>query len=551
MKTPSRSQLQLYRPESIVPQPRGSLGSSQTLGRWLLVFLALGIVWRLTRYFLRFPVWGDECFICLNMVDQTYLGLTGPLRCSQVAPVLFLWGEFTAFLTLGSSEMALRLLPMLAGLTGLFLFWHLATLLLQPLARTLAVGFLAVAIWPVSMCSLIKPYSLDLCMATAMLVLAVHWLRNPEQQRWLWYLSLLTPVALFASYPAVFIAGSVSLALLPAAWKSPSARIRLAFLAYNIVLFASFLANYYVVGLSQLDRQHGTVNAYLLDYWADGFPPRHPLEFLQWFFLTHVGQLFAYPIGGSNGLSTVTTVVFLLGIHAVWRSRQSDLLVLSLTPFVLGLVAAFLHKYPYGASGRLSQHVAPIICLLAGVGTAWVIERFASPLWRSRATLVVCGWFVAVAIVGIQADLIRPYRGEGDLWVDRIVHQIHSLSGPNDQIIVLEREENVQVVFRWELARHQLQGGYVGYDGQVNSELLAGKSTQIWVLNLGEDPSGLDRVRNTLQQSGRTWTLASQVPYTLIPSRKKEPPQHCTVVRWVSPGTTETPSPLPPLSVWP
>src|SRR5262245_30181941 len=88
--------------------------------------IILGITWRLTRYFLRFPIWGDEAFICLNLPGNTFLGLTGELRFAQVAPILYLWGELLAFDWLGPSELSLRLSSILAGIGGLALFALLA-----------------------------------------------------------------------------------------------------------------------------------------------------------------------------------------------------------------------------------------------------------------------------------------------------------------------------------------------------------------------------------------------------------------------------------------
>src|SRR5437660_1119811 len=121
------------------------------LRRFALALLVVGALWRTLRYLLQAPIWGDEAMLCLNFLEKDYAGLTHGLLYSQVAPLLFLWGEATSLHLLGSSELALRLLPFLAGIGALFLFWRLARLALPPLAGTLAVGLLAVAIWPVSM----------------------------------------------------------------------------------------------------------------------------------------------------------------------------------------------------------------------------------------------------------------------------------------------------------------------------------------------------------------------------------------------------------------
>ncbi len=93
--------------------------------------------------------------LCLNFLGADYWGLTQHLHHCQVAPLLFLWGELTAFQFLGSSELALRLLPYLASLGSLLLFWRLTRLTLPPLAGTMALGFLAVSTRCISQSGLI------------------------------------------------------------------------------------------------------------------------------------------------------------------------------------------------------------------------------------------------------------------------------------------------------------------------------------------------------------------------------------------------------------
>jgi hypothetical protein len=38
--------------------------------RWVLILLAAGVAWRLVRYGLGFPLWGDEAALMLNLVDR-------------------------------------------------------------------------------------------------------------------------------------------------------------------------------------------------------------------------------------------------------------------------------------------------------------------------------------------------------------------------------------------------------------------------------------------------------------------------------------------------
>lgn len=521
------------------------------LQRWTFALLLLGVLWRVVRYLMRFPFWGDESFICLNMIDQTYVGLTGQLRCSQVAPILFLWGELTAFRSLGTSELAMRFVPFVAGMAGLFVFWRLAQRTLPPLASTLAVGFLAVAIWPVSMCTNIKPYSLDLCMSALLLLLSVEWLRQPAQLRWLALLALVVPFALLSSYPAVFVAGSISVVLLPAVWKQPGWKALLWFGAYNVLMLSAFLASYLLVGVSQLDRSTGSVNSFLQSYWAHGFPPGRPLELISWLLMIHTSRMMAYPIGGDYGLCLPTLVLFVIGLGWLWRQQQRTLVLLCIGPFALGMVAAVLRRYPYGGCCRLSQHVAPIICLAAGTGVAALIGRLSTVVKQQQALHLAGGLLVAVGVSCMLIDVIYPYRGDCDLWSRAIIRHIVSQCGPEDQIVVLNSEEEVDVVFRWELARFQQQGGLLHWSANVDEEHLRATTGQLWVLKMAGSPRGFDVIPPQLERSQRTWLLTNQIPYTVLPRKKRDPALHCEVARWVCPGTPGLPSDLAAVSCWP
>ncbi|HEV3260365.1 MAG TPA: glycosyltransferase family 39 protein, partial [Gemmataceae bacterium] len=158
---------------SCLPRPY-----ARSLTRWAVALAVLGVAWRVLRYWLRFPLWGDEAFVSVNFLDRDYLSLTEPLRYNQVVPALFMWSELTAYRLLGGTELAVRLLPFLAGLGSLALFWRLSRLSVGPRAAVLAVGTLAVAYYPIRHSCEVKPYAFDLLMALALMVPAVAWLRR-------------------------------------------------------------------------------------------------------------------------------------------------------------------------------------------------------------------------------------------------------------------------------------------------------------------------------------------------------------------------------------
>jgi 4-amino-4-deoxy-L-arabinose transferase-like glycosyltransferase len=485
------------------------------------------MAWRALRYLLTFPIWGDEAFVSLNLLDRDYLGLLRPLEYKQVAPVLFLWAESAVYHLLGGAELALRLLPFLAGLGSLALFWRLARSMANEAAWVLSMGILAVAYYPVRHSCEIKPYSFDLLMSLALLVPAANWLRAPEQLKWLLILTAMVPVALGASYPAVFVAGTVTLVLLPAMFRTRGWKAWSLYLAYNLALLASFFVCYRLIGTNQFQSTGGTHNW----YWSDWFPPAQPWPLVPWLVAAHTGNMMAYPIGGSAGASTLTFLLCLLGVWHFCRKRHWDLLSLCLGPFALTLLAATLHRYPYGGSARIAQHLAPAICLLAGTGVAAMIGRLArSEIQRRRWVLAACSLLFLVGIGGISRDLLKPYKSDGDRQVRQIVTDLAKQASPEDQIVVMDGQMEVAATFRWYL--RQL-GDRVAWDGRIDWNRLETDTRQVWCLCLTRDVSRAQLLQARMTQVHRPHQLTEHSERSLQLGQTDETLEQCEVFHWV------------------
>lgn len=421
--------------------------------RWMLVLLGVGIGWRLVRYLLQFPIWGDEAYVCLNLHERGYLDLIRSLAYNQAAPILFLWGERTALHWLGDSELALRLLALVCGCAALLLFTRLARITLAPGPALLAVGLLAVSYFPVRHACEVKPYAGDLLVSVALLTVAAGWLRQPHRPAGLLLLTLLLPIALGLSYPSVFVAGGISLALLAVVWKQQR-WVQGAFLLFNLVLVVGFLVYYPLQSRVQIDPESAASYADLQRYWSRAFPPNDPLAWPVWLLEVHTGWMFAYPVGGPSGRSVVTLLLVLIGIVVLWHSRQRQWLGLLLAPFVLTLVAAALHRYPYGGSARVAQHLAPAICLLAAVGLGTLVQRLERRRERQQLGLAgVCGLLLLVGVAGLLRDLLHPYKTAADTISRELARNIVSAAAGETPIVLLNDFTAHTAELHWYLVR--------------------------------------------------------------------------------------------------
>jgi hypothetical protein len=375
-------------------------------------FLALGILARLVRYLVDYPIWHDEAFLAVNLWDRDLVNLLRPLDYGQIAPWLFLVLERTAVKWLGYSELVLRLIPTTCSILSVLLFYSLSGRLLKGQARLLAVAVFAVSFYPIRHGAEIKPYASDLLAALVLLALAVEWVRAQDSSRWWWLLTVIAPFLVALSYPSVFVAGGISLALAPPVIRLRRPPVRLAFLVFNLVLAASFVAIYLSTAVFQ-DLEMGAY--YRWGYWAESFPPLdRPWMLPVWLLDKHTSIMMAYPVGERHGGSLATFLLVLVGCTVLYRTDRKTIVALLLAPFGMGLLAAILGKYPYGGTARTMQYLTPSICLLMGLGLAGLFARIPRVDLRGRSLV---GALVCLALLGcwiIGRDIARPYRVPSD-----------------------------------------------------------------------------------------------------------------------------------------
>jgi len=384
---------------------------------WAMV--ALGVIVRLVRYLLRFPLWGDEAFIAANFLERDYADLMRPLDYHQVAPLFFLWVELTIVKLFGFSEWTLRLFPTACSIASVFLVRHVARRWFPGVPALLAVSFFAVAYYPVRHGNEVKAYAVDLFVALVLLALATEWRRLPRSG-WLWALAAIVPVAVGLSLPAVFIAGGISLALVIPLFRARSTSAWLSWVAYNVALVGAFLALYLAVAAGQYEREFASS---MQDCWGLAFPPlTQPLNLVRWLAEAHTGRMFAYPVGGKNGASIATFVWFVIAVAVLWRRQERTTVAMVILPMALAFLAAALKRYPYGFSARTMQYLAPTICLMAGMGAAWAISCIPRREGQQRILAGVMVFLVLLGVGSIARDLVKPYKTIHN-WKDRAFAQ--------------------------------------------------------------------------------------------------------------------------------
>lgn len=402
---------------------------------------------RTVRYGLGFPIWGDEAFVAVNFLYRGFADMIAPLLYGQIVPLGSMWTTLVVTKLGGVNEWSLRLVSYLAGLASLLLFARFCWRSLRPRVAVLSIAFLAGAILPIRHAAELKPYASDLLLALGV-TMGAAWVHAAPRAfgRWL-ALALLAAVAVWCSYPVVFVIAGVATVLLLRVARERSMAALAGWLVFALASAASVVAMVVLYAQPHAAAAAGLVD---IEMWKRAFPPLdQPWKLPAWLVLIHTGNMFAYPAGGPNGASTATFVLFLVGCGYFWRARR-DLFWLLLSPLPFAFVAALLKRYPYGAETRTSLFLAPLICVMAGAGLYVVLVGLRRiPALRvefSRRTTVAVIPLVALAfallpLVMAARDFARPYKDEFVRRSREVVDQLAATAGPSDQIVVFNALE--------------------------------------------------------------------------------------------------------------
>jgi hypothetical protein len=406
--------------------------------QWIATLLLVGVIARVVRYALCFPLWEDECFLSANYLEGGYLDMLRPLNYHTVCPLLFSWVQLSVIKALGFSEYSLRLFPFACNLASLILFWRLASRLLRGTTLVLAVALFAASYPVMRYAAEAKPYACDLMVSLMLISLVVRWLQQTEETRWLWALAAFAPLAVGLSYPAVFVGGGLSLVAAARLCKNSSRGGWIAWAAYDLSLAGSFFLLFLVSIQPKLDAQLSTMST----YWLDAFPPiSEPLKLLPWLVEVHSGSMLAYPIGGPNYGSALTLLCCLLGGAVFWRRRQFMPIGMTLAPLALNFAAAAMRRYPYGEHMRMTLYMAPMFCMLAAAGFAalltWLARRRPA---RKGPLLAMLGLLTLVAASSIVRDFWSPYKSGNDLRARSFARWFWFSMSHNGEVVCLHSD---------------------------------------------------------------------------------------------------------------
>lgn len=356
---------------------------------WIVVavFVTLGVALRLAEYLANFSLNHDDICLALNVITRGARGLMHTLEFEQAAPLGFLWAERLAIVSLGDGQRALRLLPLVSGCLSVPCFWLLAARLTPPFEAIAATGFFAMSQTLIGASVGVKPYSLDVLIAILLIWLYLPIVAAEVDRAVSWTASLVGAVSLWISFPAIFVLGSIGIAIAAPGLQ----RARRAALFRHAPFLALWAAS---AGLAYwYSARPGLLNPRVVSHRHYEFPLHDPHLMVVWVLeaLQNLGS-----ISTSVRLAPVAAIVFAisLGSAILRRSRTSIALAV---PILLAFLASVLQRYPW--IPRLIFFLVPLLLLLAALECGALMRSVGTRPRRVAALLII----IALAYSALSA----------------------------------------------------------------------------------------------------------------------------------------------------
>lgn len=478
---------------------------NKKLNRWSGVaawFIILaGAALRLKLYLSDRSLHIDEANLARNFFERSYAGLFQQLNYEQFAPPFFSVIEKFFCEIFGYSEQSLWLFPFVAGLLSLVFLYRLAGRFLPPVLVLLPLSIFAFGDYFVQYSAILKQYSIDVCIALGLSLLAVRMpllkLNFPNTLLWM----VLGMIAPWLSMPSVFVLFSVGVFYLVEIIRTKDYRKLLPLVLMGLSWLVSFGIYYFLL----LQDQVG--NEYLQNYHADYFLPFPPTSLWEIrVFAERILSIFAWFTTDLAYLHLAGLLLSLGGLFFLIRQKVWESILVA-GPVILCLAAACFNAY--ALIPRLMLFFAPLLLILLAKGFEF-FYRFKPPLGITAAVIM------AAAIAILSADGFRyfytPYLREE---IKPVLAYVKAHKAAEDQILVHH--------FAWpaydyysrmdhNCEAYELEHDHYGANEGLMKEILyyGGTPQRMWVVITNEFAGTRQEIIQPFEARG---TLLDQVEY--------------------------------------
>lgn len=302
----------------------------------IVIIFLLGVFLRLKLYFTCSVFEDDECRLAITMLGKNLWQMLLPLGDAQSAPPLFMICSKILANICGYSERVLWLIPLLAGIAGMFYFYKLAEEYFEKkISVIISLFIFAVNSMLIQYSSIFKQYSTDVLIG----ILCLYYLNridinslNKKQFLILAFTFVLLP---FVSLPSIFFIGGILIMNFAKSYRNKKILSRM------FIIILPFAVMMILYGVFNLIPSKVDMDTVFPNYWNDGFLNVSYEGVMKIF----VGNIKYYL--SPNTMSLFTLILLLWGVVLMFKDKTKALSHYILIVYALILLVSALHLYPY------------------------------------------------------------------------------------------------------------------------------------------------------------------------------------------------------------
>lgn len=306
--------------------------------------ILLGVILRLKTYYNARPLWHDEASLASSIINRGILGFFTPLDFLQKAPPLFMSATKAVTIFLGESETALRLLPFLASIISLGLFYIVSKKVLNSPYSVIIANFLfAINYELIYYGQEFKQYSTDVLAILGAFILYEKLDFNNLPYKDILKYSAISIILILFSHPMIIVIAAIIILNLIKAKKENIKK----YLAYILPILICGAIYCLKILLPTKNQELALFN----NYWDSGFITLN--IFSMWDLLKTNFVFYFQP----NNFSIMSLVLFITGAVLFEKEDKKNQQFIFLIIFI-AFVASLLHLYPI--KERVSLYLLPL-----------------------------------------------------------------------------------------------------------------------------------------------------------------------------------------------
>ena len=336
--------------------------------KYSIFIVLLGVLLICIQSYTNRPLWLDESYLSLNIIEKPFKNLFFPLDYNQVAPILFLNLEKAFAIIFNYSEFGLRFVPFLCSILSLFLFEKILNLIfLNKKVVLFCISMFAFNITFLDYANEVKQYMVDLFFLLLILYLLFN--TNNIQLKFK-YLFILSIIGIFISNISPLFIFTIFIFLIYKSYKKANHSELKLLLIYSSLVFITFIL-YFLLFVYNHPAKIAMIQEW--KYNRAFLPLNNSWAELSKFIYERTRQTFTNLISYGNIIGYLILMLYILGIFQLFKNKKNGLFFLLVLPILLHLFLSSLQLYPY--EKRLILYQIPLIIIVSGFGFNFFLNK--------------------------------------------------------------------------------------------------------------------------------------------------------------------------------